>query len=51
MIEACPPHALTAVPTPEAEKRKFNPKKRKAKHECDIVAKIALKKKKREEKS
>ena len=51
MIEVCLPYAPTPVPTPKAEKREFNPKKRKAKRECDIVAKIALKKRNARRKS
>ena len=45
VVETCPLPAPTPAPTPEAEKRECNPKRRKAKCECDIVAKIALKKK------
>ena len=48
MVETCQPHPPTPTPTPEAEKKECKPKKRKANLECDIVAKIALRKETRE---
>ena len=46
LVETC----LPSAPTPQAEKIECKPKKRKAKHKCDTVAKITLKKR-NEEKS
>ena len=45
--ETCPRPPPTPTPAPEAEKKEFKPKKRKVKCEFDIVAKTALKKKKK----
>ena len=45
MVGTCPPHPPTSIPTLEAEKKESMSKKRKAKRECNIVVKIALKKK------
>ena len=47
VVETCPPPPPAPTSTPEAEKKERKPKKREAKRECDIVAKIALKRKKR----
>ena len=47
VVETCP-RPPTPTPAPEAEKRECKPKKRKVKCEFDIVAKTALKKKKKE---
>ena len=45
VVGTCPPHPPTSIPTLEAEKKESMSKKRKAKRECNIVVKIALKKK------
>ena len=50
VVGTCPPHPPTPIPTLEAEKKESMPKKRKAKRECNIVVKIALKEKKCKEK-